>query len=120
MSKNYDKYFSEIYAAASRHRFFDPSSGHLAVSEAAHLRCSLDDVRSAMLDPDIGMEELAKLRRLMNTLSNGYLGWLRQLGLTTAALATSLKRVSAGALQGFDQKRQETEPDATERLIFGD
>ncbi len=120
MSKIYDQYFTEIYAAASRHRFFDPSSGHLAVSEAAHQKVALDEVRRAMTDPGLDQEAMAKLMRLAATLSNGYLGWLRQLGLTSSSAATSLKRVSAGALQDFDQKRQEEKISDDERLIFGD
>ena len=120
MSKTYDQLFSEIYAAASRHRFFDPASGHLAISEAAHQKVALDEVRRAMTDPDIGMEQLAKLQRLAATLSNGYLSWLKSLGLTTSALASSLKRISAGSLRDFDEKRQEDEIDSTEKEIFGD
>jgi hypothetical protein len=124
MARNYDQYFSEIYAAASRHRFFDPSSGHLAVSEAAHQKVALDEIRRALSDPGLDQETMAKLMRLAATLSNGYLNWLRQLGLTSSSAATSLKRVSAGVLEGFDQAKAEEMVDDEQRRIekeiFGD
>jgi len=121
---NYHRYFKEILTAASKHRFFDPSSGHLPVAEAARLRVRLDAVQAAIDDPTNDPETTIRLDRLSLSISQSYLAYLKTLGLTPQAAGTSLKRISSGVLQDFHREQQETEIDEEQRRIeaeiFGD
>lgn len=121
---NYHRYFKEILTAASKHRFFDPSSGHLAVAEAARLRCRLEEIQAALENPGLSMEEMCRLDRLALALSQSYLSWLKSLALTTMARGTSIKRIPAAALDEIDSSKAEAEIDAEqaalEKEIFGD
>ena len=123
MADSYEKYFQEFLASASRHKFWDSQSGYLGCQQAARLRCRLDFVQS-QLDECQTLDDGLKLERLHLSVSAQYMAWLRQLGLTTASAATSLKRVSAGALQTFDHEKQalaiDAEQAAIEKEIFGD
>lgn len=123
MADSYEKYFQEFLASASRHKFWDSQSGYLGCQQAARLRCRLDFVQGE-LEKAQSLDDGVRLERLHLAISASYLAWLRQLGLTTASAATSLKRVSAGALQTFDHEKQalaiDAEQAAIEREIFGD
>ena len=120
----FEKYFAEILAAASRHKFWDPSSGHLAVEECARLKTRLDAVQTAIEDPSNDPETTMRLDRLSLSISQSYLSYLKTLGLTPQAAGTSLKRISSGVLQDFHREQQETEIDEEQRRIeaeiFGD
>lgn len=121
---SYESYFAEIFAAASKHRFFDPSSGHLAVAEAARLRVRLDEIQAALENLSHSLEQTVKLERLALAISQSYLGWLKSLALTTSARATSVKRIPAAALDEIDSSKAEAEIDDEQRRIeaeiFGD
>ena len=117
---SYQGYFKEILTAASKHRFFDPSSGHMAVAEAARLRVRLDEIQGALENPAHSLEETCKLERLALAISQSYLGWLKSLALTTSARATSVKRIPAAALDEIDSSKAEAEISDFEREIFGE
>jgi hypothetical protein len=114
----FDRYFEELWEAASKHPFFDADSAHLVIEEAAHLRCSLDNVRATIACPSTDIDDTITMERLANTLSVTYQACLRSMAIPTMARATSLKHISASMAETIPKAGQQ--PDETEKEIFGE